>query len=118
MKHITVELNTKSIKEAQKYLLNLKKQIPKMQQEFLMAVAKWIVKKADEYIDRSDIGSLIKSKIKECLMQFQGGELTKKQLRKDIHQFKSEFRDLIFNKDLLLRVFADIFLSFEYTERK
>ena len=51
MKHITVELNTQSIKEARKYLLNLKKQIPKMQQEFLMAVAKWIVKQADIYID-------------------------------------------------------------------
>lgn len=65
MKKFDIELNTKSINEARKYLLNLKSQIPKMQQEFLMAVAKWIVKKADGYIDRSDIGSLIKSKIKE-----------------------------------------------------
>jgi hypothetical protein len=65
MKKIKIELNTKSINEARKYLLNLKNQIPKMQQEFLMAVAKWVVKQADGYIDRSDIGSLVKSKIKE-----------------------------------------------------
>jgi hypothetical protein len=65
MKKITIGLNKKDIENAQKYLLNLKKQIPKMQQEFLMAVAKWIVKQADGYIDRSDIGSLVKAKIKE-----------------------------------------------------
>lgn len=65
MKNITIGLNIKDIQNARKYLLNLKKQIPKMQQEFLMAVAKWIVKQADGYIDRSDIGSLVKSKIKE-----------------------------------------------------
>jgi hypothetical protein len=63
MKKITIELNTKSINEARKYLLKLKKQIPKMQQEFLMAVAKWIVKQADGYIDRADLGSLVKSEL-------------------------------------------------------
>ena len=63
MKKIAIELNTKSINEARKYLLNLKKQIPKMQQEFLMAVAKWIVKQADGYIDRADLGSLVKSEL-------------------------------------------------------
>lgn len=65
MKKITVELNAKSINDARKYLLNLKKQIPKMQQEFLMAVAKWIVKQADGYIDRADLGSLVKSQLKD-----------------------------------------------------
>lgn len=64
MKKITIELNRQSIKNAQKYLLNLKKQIPKMQQEFLMAVAKWIVRQADIHIDNSDIGSAVKSEIK------------------------------------------------------
>lgn len=64
MKKIAIELNTKSINEARKYLLKLKSQIPKMQQEFLMAVAKWIVKQADIYIDRADLGSLVKDKIK------------------------------------------------------
>ena len=65
MKKITIGLNKKDIENAQKYLLNLKKQIPKMQQEFLMAVAKWIVKQADGYIDQADLGSLVKDKIKK-----------------------------------------------------
>lgn len=65
MKKITVKLNTKSINDARKYLLNLQKQIPKMQQEFLEGVANWIVKQADGYIDRADIGSLVKDKIKK-----------------------------------------------------
>ena len=64
MKKITIELNTKSINEARKYLLNLKKQIPKMQQEFLMAVAKWVVEEANGYIDRADLGGLVKDQIK------------------------------------------------------
>ena len=65
MKKITIGLNKKDIENAKKYLQNLKKQIPKMQQEFLMEVAKWIVKQADGYIDRSDIGSLVKEQIKD-----------------------------------------------------
>lgn len=64
MKKITIELNTKSIKDARKYLLNLKKQIPKMQQEFLMAVAHWVTSRANNYINLSDIGSLVKDQIK------------------------------------------------------
>lgn len=64
MKKITIELNSKSINDARKYLLKLKKQIPKMQQEFLMAVAYWVTNRANEYLDRSDIGSLVKEQIK------------------------------------------------------
>ena len=64
MKKITVQLNKKSINEARKYLLNLKKQIPKMQQELLVAVAHWVTEKANKYIDLSDIGSLVKEQIK------------------------------------------------------
>lgn len=64
MKKITIGLNKKDIENAKKYLQNLKKQIPKMQQEFLMEVAKWIVKQADGYIDRADLGSAVKSEIK------------------------------------------------------
>lgn len=64
MKKITVQLNTKSINEAGKYLLNLKKQIPKMQQEFLIQVAHWVTEKANNYINLSDIGSLVKDQIK------------------------------------------------------
>jgi hypothetical protein len=64
MKKITIELNRQSIKNAQKYLLNLKKQIPKMQQEFLIQVAHWVTEKANNYINLSDIGSLVKDQIK------------------------------------------------------
>ena len=64
MKKITIQLNTKSINDARKYLLNLKKQIPKMQQEFLMAVAHWVTARANTYINLSDIGSLVKDQIK------------------------------------------------------
>lgn len=63
MKKIAIELNVKSINDARKYLLNLKKNIPKMQQEFLEEVAKWIVKQADDYIDNADLGSLVKNEL-------------------------------------------------------
>lgn len=64
MKKITIQLNTKSINDARKYLLNLKKQIPKMEQELLMGIANWIVKQANGYIDRADLGSAVKSELK------------------------------------------------------
>lgn len=64
MKKITIGLNTKDIQSARNYLLKLKTQIPQMQQEFLLEVAKWIVKQADVYIDQADLGSLVKEKIK------------------------------------------------------
>ena len=64
MKKITIELNRQSINNARKYLLNLKKQIPKMQQEFLIQVAHWVTEKANNYINLSDIGSLVKDQIK------------------------------------------------------
>lgn len=62
-KKITIELNAKSINDARKYLLNLKKNIPKMQQEFIEEVAKWIVKQADDYIDKADLGGLVKNEL-------------------------------------------------------
>ena len=64
MKKITIGLNTKDIQNARNYLLKLKSQIPKMQQEFLMAVAHWVTNRANHYIDLSDIGSLVKDEIK------------------------------------------------------
>jgi hypothetical protein len=63
MKKITIELNTKSIKKAQKHLLDLENQIPKMQQKFLMAVANWVTNRANLYISNSDIGNFVKSDI-------------------------------------------------------
>lgn len=64
MKKITIGLNTKDIQNTRKYLLNLKKQIPKMQQEFLMKVSRWITDRANTYITNSDLGNLVKDKIR------------------------------------------------------
>lgn len=64
MKKITIELNTKSINEARKYLLNLKKQIPKMQKEFLEGVALWVINKANFHLNNSDIGENVKIDIR------------------------------------------------------
>lgn len=64
-KKIVVALNKSSIQNAIKELNGIKKIIPKMQQEFLQEVAHWLVKQADGYIDRSDIGELVKSEIKK-----------------------------------------------------
>lgn len=64
MKKIVIGLNKKDIDSARKYILNLKKQLSKMQQEFFLELAKWIVNKADGYIDKSDIGALVKAQIK------------------------------------------------------
>lgn len=61
---IEVGLNKQSIKNAIKQLNAIKKIVPTMQQEFLMEVAKWIVRQANGYIDKSDLGSLVKDKIK------------------------------------------------------
>lgn len=61
---IEVGLNKQSIKNVIKKLNAIKKTVPTMQQEFLMAVAKWIVRQANGYIDRADLGSLVKDKIK------------------------------------------------------
>lgn len=61
---IEIGLNKQSIKNAIKQLNSIKKTITTMQQEFLVAVAHWVTNKANEYIDRSDIGSLVKDEIK------------------------------------------------------
>lgn len=65
MKRIPIKLTTKSIKEAQNYLLNLKRDIPKMIAEFNMLVAHWVTDRANDHIDLSDIGSLVKKQIKD-----------------------------------------------------
>lgn len=61
---IKVGLNKKSIGQAIKKLNEIKSFIPKMSQEFSMEVAHWITDRANIYIDSSDIGSLVKDKIK------------------------------------------------------
>jgi hypothetical protein len=60
MKKITIGLNTKDINNARKYLLNLKKKLPTMVEEFVGEVAKWVVDRANDYIKNADLGSLVK----------------------------------------------------------
>jgi hypothetical protein len=61
---IEIGLNKQSIKNAIKQLNAIKKTVPKMQQEFLIEVAHWITERANEYIKNSDLGSLVKDKIR------------------------------------------------------
>ena len=61
---INVELNSNSIREAVKKLKAVKKIFPQMVAEFYLEVAHWITKRADFYIDNSDIGSAVKLQIK------------------------------------------------------
>lgn len=61
---IEVGLNKQSIKNAIKQLNAIKKTVPNMQQEFLMEVAHWITDRANDYIKNSDLGSLVKEKIR------------------------------------------------------
>jgi hypothetical protein len=62
---INVTLNRNSIQKAIKQLNSISKQLPIMVQEFIEQLALWITDKANFYIDNSDIGSLVKSQIKE-----------------------------------------------------
>ena len=61
---IEIGLNKQSIKNAIKQLNAIKKTVPNMQQEFLMEVAHWITDRANDYITNSDLGSLVKDKIR------------------------------------------------------
>ena len=61
---LEIGLNKQSIKNAIKQLNAIKKLVPTMQQEFLIQVAHWVTEKANNYINLSDIGSLVKDQIK------------------------------------------------------
>lgn len=61
---IEIALNKQSIKNAIKQINAIKKNIHTMQQVFVMEVAHWVTNRANEYLDRSDIGSLVKEQIK------------------------------------------------------
>lgn len=63
---INIELNVKSIERARKTLNFIQRQYAngKMVQDFLELVCDWIVKRANFYIDNSDIGSLVKLEIR------------------------------------------------------
>ena len=49
----------------------------------------------------------IKSKIKNSLVDFHEGKSSKRELKKTIRQYKADFRDLIFNQDLLYPTFQE-----------
>lgn len=55
---LEIALNKQSIKNAIKQLNAIKKTVPTMQQEFLMEVAHWLTDRANDYITKSDLGSL------------------------------------------------------------
>ena len=60
---IKVELNTKSIENARKQILYIKKIFPQMQKELLEGVASWLIDKANIHIMNSDIGNNVKEDI-------------------------------------------------------
>ena len=63
MKKFVVELNSKSIQNTIKLLNQEKKRIDKATKEYFELSADWIINRANEILDRSDIGENIKSEI-------------------------------------------------------
>lgn len=61
---LNIELNTKSIEQAKKQLIYVKKILPQMQKDFLEYVAIWIINRANEYLNNSDIGENVKIDIR------------------------------------------------------
>ena len=60
---INIELNRKSIEQAKKQLMYVKKILPQMQKEFLEYVAIWLINRANFYVNNADIGELVKLEI-------------------------------------------------------
>lgn len=63
MKKIVIELNQKSIQEAKRQLLQVKKVLPLMTRDFLEDVAKWVIDRANLHLNNSDIGENVKNEI-------------------------------------------------------
>jgi hypothetical protein len=61
---IEIALNKQSIKKAKKQLLYVKKILPTMQKEFLEYVALWLIERANNYLNVSDIGENVKIDIR------------------------------------------------------
>lgn len=66
MRQINVELNQKSIQNAIKELTQIKNLFTKstIVQEFLEEICEWIIKRANKYIDNSQLGELVKLKLR------------------------------------------------------
>lgn len=61
---INIELNRKSIEQAKKQLLYIKKVLPQMQKDFLEDVAIWLINRANTHLNNSDIGENVKIDIR------------------------------------------------------
>lgn len=65
MKKINIQLNKASIEQAINHLKFLRKQIPKMMDEFLEFACRWLIKRANFYIESADLGNLVKLKLQQ-----------------------------------------------------
>ena len=65
MAKITINLNNpQSIASAKATLIGIRKSLVEIRENFFEDVANWIINRANEYVDKSDIGSEIKREIK------------------------------------------------------
>lgn len=64
MKKIVIELNQKSIEQAKRELLYVKKVLPQITRDFLEDVAMWLIEKANLHLNNSDIGENVKIDIR------------------------------------------------------
>lgn len=67
---ISISFNEQSIKEAQKKVKKYQKNLELATQDFVRNVCLWIVERANFYLDRHDIGSLVKEDIKSSWRVF------------------------------------------------
>jgi hypothetical protein len=61
---INIELNRKSVEQAKRQFIYVKKILPKMQKDFLEDVAMWLINKANTHLNNSDIGENVKIDIR------------------------------------------------------
>jgi hypothetical protein len=61
---INIELNQKSIQQAKRQLLQVKKVVPIMTKDFLEDVALWVIERANLHLNNSDIGENVKIDIR------------------------------------------------------
>ena len=64
MKKIVIQLNQKSIQDAKRELLYVKKVLPQITRDFLEDVAMWLIERANMHLNNSDIGENVKIDIR------------------------------------------------------
>lgn len=62
-KRIDIHLNLKSIDNARKEVRKYERQVKQAYTEFIEAICLWVIKRANYYIEQSDIGELVKLEI-------------------------------------------------------